>query len=73
MTKLKTYNWALSVCNRDFILCDWDILSNKSDIKERCSMNCEQRHTCNAIADLLRNGNWKRAEELLWEHLSSNE
>lgn len=70
MEKKLEYNWDLSVCNRDFILCNWDILSTKQNIYDLCSEKWPHTNLCKAITDLLRNGKRERAEELLWEHLN---
>ena len=66
--KLKTYNNDLSLCNQKFILCDWDVLDKKSDIQERCAVDCVQKFICLAVCDLLSNGKPDRASEILTKY-----
>ena len=60
--KTKSYNWNMSVCNRDFLLCDNDVME-KQRIKEEC--DCVKKSVCFEIVRLLKNWHRPEATELL--------
>jgi hypothetical protein len=52
----------MSVCNRDFLLCDNDVME-KQRIKEEC--DCVKKSVCFEIVRLLKNWHRPEATELL--------
>lgn len=61
MKNKQEYNWDLSICNREDLMCQ-NIFIDKEYINDKCK--CIHSDTCKAIVDLLENKKLEEALEL---------
>lgn len=69
MWKPKTREWERSICNREWLSCDEDVVTNEL-IKDKC--NCVHKNVCFELVRLMKSNKYEEAEEFLDKYKKLN-